>query len=409
MTASNSYFYQMIPISYQLSDVEREKILAQFPPPTLPDGSNFFSIADKVKGDSVDTLLLLNESEIRLTKTNKPFLKLSFSNNAGIMQAKMWDNDGEIEHVKPILENYSVFQVKGIVDEFKGNKSITVQQLTPFTEEINPFSLLPYTQQSLEDLTSELFTYLYELEEPYQTICIKAMRELWQDFSTAPAAKGFHHNYLGGLLKHTVGLMRFARYIMRLENHPIQAIIKLINLVEKAYKNEVWQSFQHPDTTTTMVWKDTVDHLYTMLQGMQAHQAAPSSYDKLLTSILFHDMGKLCEYDYTGKSLKAFQLLYPFADLEELQERKQAGIAMDSLGVMIGHIPYGVLLLNKMIELEQISLSLRAIHEISHCILCHHGLPEWGSCVRNPQSYEGYIIHIVDYLDSRYENTETIK
>jgi len=82
---------------------------------------------------------------------------------------------------------------------------------------------------------------------------------------------------------------------------------------------------------------------------------------------------------------------------------------MDELGVMIGHIPYGVLILTKLIEKEAISLPLEEIHLISHCILCHHGLPEWGSAVRSPQTIEGYIIHIVDYLDSRYENTESIK
>jgi 3'-5' exoribonuclease len=76
---------------------------------------------------------------------------------------------------------------------------------------------------------------------------------------------------------------------------------------------------------------------------------------------------------------------------------------------MVGHIPYGVLILSKIIETEGININLEDIHQISHCILCHHGLPEWGACIRSPQTLEGYIIHIVDFLDSRYENTETIK
>jgi 3'-5' exoribonuclease len=82
---------------------------------------------------------------------------------------------------------------------------------------------------------------------------------------------------------------------------------------------------------------------------------------------------------------------------------------MDELGVMIGHIPYGVLILSKVIETENVNISLEDIHHLSHCILCHHGLPEWGSAIRSPQTIEGYIIHIVDFLDSRYENTEEIK
>ncbi|WP_079709100.1 HD domain-containing protein [Paraliobacillus ryukyuensis] len=407
MTAQGHYFYQFIPVSYQLTESDKQKILTQFPSPTLPTGEHFFSIQEKEKGDFINELLLLNESETKLTKTNKQFLKMSFSNNAGIIQAKMWDNNGEIAANKSLIEQYSIFQVQGMVDEFKGNKSITVNRLEPVKEDINPFKLLPYTNQDLDELTTELFSYLYELEKPYQTICLQAMNELWQDFSTAPAAKGFHHNYLGGLLKHTVGLMRFARYILKFEDHPIQALIKLVSVVEKAYKNELWQSYQAPNAK--LIWRDTVDHLYHMIEGTKDYQEQTPNYDVLLTSILFHDIGKLCEYDYTSRSAKAFELLYPTADMTNLQNNKQAGIAMDPLGVLIGHIPYGVMLFNKMMELSKVQLSLTSIHAISHCILCHHGLPEWGSAVRKPQSLEGYLIHIVDYLDSRYENTETTK
>ncbi|MFB1051109.1 HD domain-containing protein [Paraliobacillus sp. JSM ZJ581] len=408
MTKQGHYFYQFIPISYQLEDEKADHILNQFSPPSLPEGNHFFSIQDKVKGESINELLLLNESEIRLTKTNKQFLKMSFSNNTGMIDAKMWDNNGNINDVQQMLSQHSVFRVQGVVDEFKGNKSITVNHLTPENNQINPFSLMPYTNQNMEELTLELFAYLDELKEPYQSICLKVMEELWQDFSIAPAAKGFHHNYLGGLLKHTVGLMRFARYILKLENNPIQAIIKLVSVVEKAYKNELYQSFQHT-SATNLVWKDTIDHLYAMLQGLKAFQENEPNDDLLITSILFHDIGKLCEYDYIGRSNKAFELLYPTAKVANYNERIQSGITMDPLGVMVGHIPYGVLLLNKIIELSQVDISLSLIHQMSHCILCHHGLPEWGAAVREPQSFEGYIIHIVDYLDSRYENTESVK
>ncbi|WP_182200861.1 HD domain-containing protein [Paraliobacillus salinarum] len=408
MTKQSHYFYKFIPISYQLEDDNAEYLFNHFPSPTLPDGDHFFSIQDKEKGESINELLLLNDSEIRLTKTNKQFLKMSFSNNSGMIQAKMWDNNGNISEVEQMLQQHSIFHVQGIVDDFKGNKSITVNYLKPEKDQISPFSLMPYTNQDMQELKLELFSYLFELKEPFQSICLQAMEELWQDFSIAPAAKGYHHNYLGGLLKHTVGLMRFARYILKTEDHPIQAIIKLISVVEKAYKNELYQSFQHA-STSNLVWNDTIDHLYKMLNGLKEFQENEPNYDLLIASILFHDIGKLCEYDFVGRSNKAFELLYPTAQLSDYNARTQAGITMDPLGVMIGHIPYGVLLLNKIIELKNIDISLITIHQMSHCILCHHGLPEWGAAVKKPQSFEGYLIHIVDYLDSRYENTETIK
>jgi len=409
MTDTKNYFYDLIPINIEETEEEREQILSQYQVPDLPNQEQFFDLQNEVKGNSVAIRVLLNDVNVQLTKTNKQYLKMSFSNNAGIIHAKMWDNQGAVERFQPILESYSVFDIEGVVDEFRGFKSLTINQINPCEEEINPFSFLPYTKQSIEDFTVELFSYINELEAPYKDISLGLMNQFWDEFRMSPAAKGFHHNYLGGLLKHTVGLMRFARYILKHEENHYQAVIKLINVVEKAYKKELWDNFTSEDSSERIVWKDTIDHLYGMLSGMMEYKDEQPNYDALMTSILLHDIGKLLEYDYAGKKYDAFNFLYPTATTSSLMNRKQKGITMDELGVMIGHIPYGVLILTKIVESEGISISLEEIHLMSHCILCHHGLPEWGAAVRSPQTVEGYIIHIVDYLDSRYENTETVK
>lgn len=399
-----TYFYDVIPIHYDTTLAEREQMLHQYPSPTLPDREEYFNLQNEMPGNTVRIRVLLNDFKVQLTKTNRQYLKIRFSNNNGVIQAKMWDNDGAVDHHLPLLEQFAVFDIEGTVDEFRGHKSITVHQLEPCEEAVNPFSLLPYTQQNIEDLTVELFSYLKTLRTPFKDIALSAMNRFWDQFRIRPAAMNFHHNYLGGLLKHTVGLMRFARYILKHEDNHYQAIIKLIQIVEKAYKKELWEQFQTDGNAGTSVWKDTIDHLYNMLQdAMHYHETTPD-YDMVMTSILFHDIGKLLEYDHAGKTFTESIFLFPTADHTMLENRKQAGITIDALGGMIGHIPYGVLMLTRIIETEAIEIPVETIHQMSHCILCHHGLPEWGSCIRTPQSIEGYLIHIVDYLDSRYEN-----
>lgn len=400
-----AYFYGMIPIDYSLTDEQKEEILQTFPPPALPQPHQHFHLEKLTKGTPVKERVLLNQFEVKKTRTNKSFLKITISNQSGNIPAKMWDNNGELERILPLLEKAGVFDIKGQVDEFNGFKSITLFDIQPCTEAIDPFTLLAYTNQKIPLLTEELFAYLLELKEPYRQLAIRTMEQFWSSFRLSPAAKGFHHNYLGGLLKHTVGLMRFCRYITKQEENPFKAVMKLILRVEKAYKQEIWDAMKEDNPAPGYVWKDTIDHLYHMLEGMAAYKDEHINYDALLVSILFHDIGKLAEYDYAGKSLDVFHYLFPSAAFEET-ERKQAGFAMDPLGATIGHIPYGVLLLSKIIEQHQLSVSMEAIHLMSHCILCHHGLPEWGSAVRKPMHIEGYIIHIADYLDSRYENTE---
>jgi 3'-5' exoribonuclease len=408
MAQPTTYFYHYVPIQYEATDLERQQILSDFPSPELPNSNEFFDLQSETPGNYVKARLLLNEYSIQLTKTGKQFLKMSFSNNLGSISTKMWDNQGAVERNTPLLENFSVFDIEGVVDEFNGNKSLTINNLKPCEENMNPFSLLPYTNISIEELTVELFSYLKELQSPFKEIAYGAMNRFWDQFRIRPAAKGYHHNYLGGLLKHTVGLMRFARYILKTEENPFQATMKLINVVEKVYKQELWSGFQNGDIKN-LVWKDTIDHLYKMLHGMMNYPESTPNYDLVMTSILYHDIGKLMEYDHAGKTFEDFKFLYPTADSSSFDTRKQTGITMDGLGVMVGHIPYGVLLLTKIIEMDKIPVTMEDVHHMTHCILCHHGLPEWGSCIRSPQTLEGYIIHIVDYLDSRYENTEKVK
>ncbi|WP_062352311.1 HD domain-containing protein [Bacillus kwashiorkori] len=409
MNEVKSYFYDFIPVIYETSEIKRKEILRDFPLPVLPTGEETFNIQNVEKGKNVRVRLLLNEFSVETTKTNKQYLKMRFSNNAGAINAKLWDNQNAVEINKPILEAFSVFDVEARVEDYRGHKSLTINKLKPCEEDINPFTLLAYTKQNIEDLTVELFSYLDELDSPFKEISYAAMHRFWDQFCIRPAAKGFHHNYLGGLLKHTVGLMRFARYILRHENNHYQATLKLINRVEKAHKSDIWAQMQTTVNPQQLVWKDTIDHLYTMFYGMMEHKDIVPNYNIVLTSILFHDIGKLLEYDHAGKKYEEFKFLFPTANHSNVENRKQTGIKMDELGVMIGHIPYGVLILSKIIESENITISLEDIHHISHCILCHHGLPEWGACIRNPQTIEGYIIHIVDFLDSRYENTEELK
>lgn len=409
VTNNRKYFYDQIPIEYNCTNEQRLQILKEFPAPQLPSTEESFSLESEVQGNNIKVILLLNEFSVETTKTGKQFLKVRLSNTNGSYNAKMWDNNGEVEATVPMLEQYSLFTVEGRVEDYKGFKSITIFKLSPCKQDINPFSLLAYTHQDLEELTVELFSYLNDLQSPFKEISLGAMKRFWKSFSLRPAAKGFHHNYLGGLLKHTVGLMRFARFIVINEKNPYEGVLKLINIVEKAHKVEIWDQLKlGVNNPQAFVWKETIDHLYNMFYGMMQFQEDAPSYDIVMTSILFHDIGKILEYDHAGKEYDEFSFLFPTAS-SDFNNRKPSGIIMDSLGVMIGHIPYGVLFFTKVIEAESISMSIEDIHAVSHCILSHHGLPEWGACIRSPQTLEGYIVHICDYLDSRYENTEQVK
>src|SRR5690625_3182305 len=92
-----SYFYDFIPVQFEVPHDQREQILTEFPPPPLPDSEEYIDIQNEATGNQVKIKLLLNDFNVHLTKKNKQVLRISFSNNAGVIHAVLWDNQGEVK------------------------------------------------------------------------------------------------------------------------------------------------------------------------------------------------------------------------------------------------------------------------------------------------------------------------
>ncbi|WP_031536682.1 hypothetical protein [Bacillus sp. MB2021] len=75
------YFYDFIPVKFELTEDDREQVLKEFPTPILPTGEEIFNINEFEKGINVKLRLLLNDFNIESTKTNKQYLKIRFSNS----------------------------------------------------------------------------------------------------------------------------------------------------------------------------------------------------------------------------------------------------------------------------------------------------------------------------------------
>jgi len=79
--------------------------------------------------------------------------------------------------------------------------------------------LLPATENNIDQMFTEVTTLLHSIKDP--AINALAMTylsdaQLMDRFAQAPAAMTLHHAYLGGLLEHTLGLMKAADVLLPL-------------------------------------------------------------------------------------------------------------------------------------------------------------------------------------------------
>jgi 3'-5' exoribonuclease len=114
------------------------------------------------------------------------------------------------------LEAGSGVRIHGTVEEYPaGSRQIRIERLQ--LVEIRDFSpFLPQSKRDREEMRLELQQVLGDIEDPYLS---KLLQQLFGDerfeatFSKAPAAKRYHHACIGGLLEHTLAVVKLCSFV----------------------------------------------------------------------------------------------------------------------------------------------------------------------------------------------------
>lgn len=171
-------------------------------------------IADIGPNQDVVGTYAVEEKQLRTAKNGKPFLTLKLRDKTGSVTARLWDNAAEAAQS---LAGHRVLRVQGRSELFRDELQIHLQTVQPVSEnEVNPSDFLPVCPRDEKDLWREFSGLLQGLTaKPQRELvqCFLADKSLMQRFRKAPGAKSVHHAYLGGLLEHTVGVMRLATLI----------------------------------------------------------------------------------------------------------------------------------------------------------------------------------------------------
>lgn len=271
-------------------------------------------------GQITDTLYLVAERSLRAHK-NKPgqYLQMTLQDRTGSMKAMFWDVPGE---VAGIVQAGSIYQVQGKVESYMDDLQIRVTSLREPRGPVDWSQFLPESSRSAADLEAEFDRVLASLRDPHYGAMVKALRtnkELWPKYAKSPAATSVHHAYLRGLLEHTLNMCRIC-----------DALAKI-----------------YPD----------------------------ADRDLLLCGAVFHDVGKVDEYE----SGPAF--------------------SKTVIGELVGHLAIGDQLVVQMAAGIQ-GMPVEKVRHLRHLVLSHHGQLEYGSPIL-PKTLEGLLLHFADNVDAK--------
>ena len=170
-------------------------------------------IKDLKEGDRVSDIYLCKHKQSAVTKNGKAYDNVILQDKTGTIDGKIWDpNSAGIGE----FESLDYIEVFGEVTSFQSALQVNMKRVRLCREgEYNP-DYLPVSGNSIEEMYGELLTIIDSVKNPYLKELLNSFfrkdEKFIKAFRQSSAAKTVHHGFVGGLLEHTLGVVKLCIY-----------------------------------------------------------------------------------------------------------------------------------------------------------------------------------------------------
>ena len=157
-------------------------------------------------GDRVERVMVVSK-KIRRDFSGGKFLLFQFSDRDGVLKGVWWEPTREAETSIGIND---VVRVGGEITDYQGSLQLKVAWLEKLEEgQYDPSIFLPMTPRDGGEIFAEIMDIVSSMENLDLRNLLEGVfgREGFREgFLRAPAAKGWHHAWVGGLADHVIDL-----------------------------------------------------------------------------------------------------------------------------------------------------------------------------------------------------------
>ena len=203
------------------------------------------------EGMHVSDVYLCKTKQIALTKNGKEYGSLNLQDKTGTVDAKIWELNS------PGINEFSAMDyvfVDADVTVFQGQFQLNVKRIRRADEnEYRPSDYLPVTAKDVKTMHHELVQYI-------TTIRNENLRKLAagffmndaafiKEFCAHSAAKSVHHSFVGGLLEHTLSVVKMCDYFCKQYPALNRDLLLTAAMFHDIGKTKELSSFQENDYT----------------------------------------------------------------------------------------------------------------------------------------------------------------
>lgn len=166
-------------------------------------------ITDIRDNQPVDSVFLVKAKNHGVTKGGSGYLTLKLADRSGEIEGRVWER---AEDLGRGFEKNDFVRVRGQATLYQGKVQIRVQDISCVDEKsVATEDFLPKSPYDADAMAEELMTILRSMKNPHLRALAEAFfadQTFMELVKRAPAGKTIHHPYLGGLLEHTLSLLK---------------------------------------------------------------------------------------------------------------------------------------------------------------------------------------------------------
>ncbi len=168
-----------------------------------------------VEGETIRNIYLCKGKRSAETRNGKPYDNLILQDKTGTLDGKVWDPNSN--GIADYAEN-DFIEVFGDVITYNNNLQLNIRQIRRASKgDYIPADYMPTTDKSTDGMYQELLSYINKIENPYlhQVVEFYFVKDeaFVKKFKAHSAAKSVHHGFSGGLLEHTLSVVKFCEYM----------------------------------------------------------------------------------------------------------------------------------------------------------------------------------------------------
>ena len=239
------------------------------------------------EGNHISDVYLCKTKQIALTKNGKEYGSLVLQDKTGTVDAKIW------ELSSPGINEFSALDyvyVDADVTLFQGQNQLNVKRIRKADEgEYHPADYLPVSTKDIPKMYEELVGYVKSIKNPYLNklaagyfVDDPAFAKAFQFHS---AAKSVHHGFVGGLLEHTLSVVKMCDYFAGFYKEINRDLLLTAAMFHDIGKTKELSVFPENDYTDE---GQLIGHIIIGAQMVQEHISKMPGFPKKLENELIH-------------------------------------------------------------------------------------------------------------------------